>query len=199
MFFLSSYNELVASSVTVFRTMAFTEEFMPKDLIKAESQFSRVGAFGGECHMILRGQTAFCGHQQAEQIGLLRKQPCGHFSLRLLISIRPVSLFRQCKSSIMFYVSLFHICFMFEYSQVREQIKGKLERASFSFIFRWEIRVSHLLYCDMNTSKTSLKGLLFSWAKCKMPLILALGELRQKDHYIQVRLDYLVSLTSKGH
>lgn len=37
MFFLSSYNELVTSSVTVFRTMAFTEEFMPKDLIKAES------------------------------------------------------------------------------------------------------------------------------------------------------------------
>lgn len=37
--------------------MAFTEEFMPKDLIKAESEFGRVGALGGEYHMILRGQT----------------------------------------------------------------------------------------------------------------------------------------------
>lgn len=49
----------VTSRVTVFRTMAFTEEFIPKDLIKAESKFGRVGALGGEYHMILRGQTGF--------------------------------------------------------------------------------------------------------------------------------------------
>lgn len=42
----SSYNELLTSSVAVFRTMAFTKEFMLKDLIKAESQFNRLGALG---------------------------------------------------------------------------------------------------------------------------------------------------------